>query len=71
MRRPAPAAALATALFASAAWACPVCGTAPEQSNAAYLLMTFVLMFVPTLAIGGIIWWIARSARAQSLDPDR
>ena len=60
-------AAAALVLFAaSSALACPVCGTAPEQSSGAYAFMSVVMMFVPVLAIGGIIWWIARSARAQA-----
>ncbi|MFO0723061.1 MAG: hypothetical protein U1E65_04690 [Myxococcota bacterium] len=55
--------------------ACPVCGQAPEQSRAAYLLMTAVMTFLP-LTVLGVLFYAAfrrfrRAAEEQALSHPR
>lgn len=60
-------AALAVAVFAPVALACPVCGqSATEQGQAAYLNMSVILSALPLLAIGGVLGFVAMRVRAAA-----
>ena len=59
-------AALAVALLALDAVACPVCGLgASDQSQGAYIGMSIVISLVPLVCIGGIAAWVALRMRAH------
>lgn len=60
--------ALATfVLAANAALACSVCGAGQgDNDQGAYLTMTIIMSLLPLAAIGGIVFWVAKSSRDAS-----
>lgn len=55
------------AAWPRAAAACAVCMTGREDdTNQAFLLGTILLSVLPLALIGGIVWWVRRSAQAQA-----
>jgi hypothetical protein len=50
-------------LLATAALACPVCGTPTEQNQEAYKFMTIIMSLTPLLAIGSVVFWIFWTVR--------
>jgi membrane protease YdiL (CAAX protease family) len=67
----------ASALLASAlvwglprlAHACPMCFDGNNSNQDAFLWGSLFLMFVPTIAIGSLLWWAYRRARALEEAP--
>jgi hypothetical protein len=53
----------------SAVWACPVCGTAPQRSQDAYVAMTVVLSLLPLGFIGALVYLAFR--RIQRAEAQR
>lgn len=51
-------------LAPSVAFACPVCGTAPERSREAYINMTALMTFLPLAVIGALVFVVVRRLRA-------
>ena len=53
------------------AHACPVCFyTENEANKLAYLITAIFLTMLPFVIVGGLLWWVARRARAmESPDP--
>ncbi|HNN95663.1 MAG TPA: hypothetical protein PKI03_25465 [Pseudomonadota bacterium] len=45
------------------ALACPVCFVAREASRLAFMWTAILMTFLPLAMIGGIVYWIWRSAR--------
>lgn len=58
--------ALALALVALPALACPVCGVGQGESEWAYIAMTAVLSLLPLAMMGGVAFWLYRRARAHA-----
>lgn len=59
---------LVLAFVPSIALACPVCGNAPEKSQAAYFMMTVVMSLLPLAALGGLFYlFVRRQRRADAL----
>lgn len=52
-------------LVPSASWACPVCGTAPARSQAAYVWMTAMMTVLPLAVIGTLVFLAFRRLRAH------
>ena len=46
------------------AHACPMCFNGNDSNQGAFLWGSLFLMFVPTVAIGSLLWWAYRRARA-------
>ena len=45
--------------------ACPVCmGGRDDETRAAFLLTTLFLSVLPLALVGGVVWYLARRARA-------
>jgi hypothetical protein len=62
------AASLAAAvLCARPAWACSVCFSIADKARDAYYGTTVLLMLLPFLLIGGILYWLRRAARRQRM----
>lgn len=57
---------LVLVLLPAAAWACPSCVNTQEQNRVAYLLTTAFLSLLPLGMMGGIAYWLWRSARAAA-----
>jgi hypothetical protein len=57
----------AIAVLPDAAAACSVCYAGAEESRKAFLFTTVLLSLLPISMIGGLAWWVWRSAR----DADR
>jgi hypothetical protein len=47
------------------AHACPMCFNGNNQNQEAFLWGSLFLMFTPTTAIGGLVYWAWRRARAH------
>jgi hypothetical protein len=56
-----------------AAWACAVCLSATEATRDAYYGTTVLLILLPFVLAGFLIFWLRRVARAQrrALDSER
>jgi hypothetical protein len=52
-------------LVPNAVWACPVCGTAPARSQAAYVWMTAMMTLLPLAVIGTLVFLLFRRLRAH------
>ena len=50
------------------AWACPVCGTAPARSQAAYVWMTAMMTVLPLAVIGTLVFLLFRRLRAHEAE---
>ncbi|MEW5743210.1 MAG: hypothetical protein AB1938_30120 [Myxococcota bacterium] len=61
---------LTAALFAGAAWACPVCGTSQEQGQGAYVFMTAVMSLLPLALLGGVVAWVVVRVRRADHEDD-
>ena len=62
----APVLALALLLAPRASHACSKCLSGrSDETRLAYILTTVFLSLLPLLAIGGLVWWLVRRARAQ------
>jgi hypothetical protein len=48
-----------------AAWACPVCGAPGASNEAAYVSMTAMLSLLPLAFIGGVAYWVYRTATSS------
>lgn len=60
---------LIVSLLPSAVLACPVCGTAPQRSQDAYVAMTVVLSLLPLAFIGALVFLAFR--RIQRAEAER
>lgn len=56
-------------LVPNAVWACPVCGTAPARSQAAYVWMTAMMTLLPLAVIGTLVFLLFRRLRAHEPPP--
>ncbi len=51
--------------WAGVAAACPVCLSATDGTREAYYGTTALLMVLPPLLLGSIVYWVYRAARAR------
>jgi hypothetical protein len=60
---------LVVTLVSSAAFACPVCGTAKSENDWAFGVTTLLLSFMPPLMfLGGVIYFVRAHRRAARRD---
>lgn len=50
-------------LAPATSWACSVCFTGEEATQAAFIGTTVFLSLLPLMLIGGGVWWLWRRAR--------
>lgn len=58
-------------LLADAAEACPFCARQNDAGKTVYYIATALMLLLPLVLVGGLVWWIRASRRASSEPGDR
>jgi hypothetical protein len=53
------------------AHACPMCFNGNNQNQMAFLYGSLMLMFVPTITIGSLLYWAWRRAHAHAVEQEQ
>ena len=54
------------ALWAGGAEACSVCNSATDETREAYYITTAIMMALPFILLGALVFWLVRASRRQS-----